>query len=72
MQQATRLALERARDLSQTLHPAVLDSHGLVGALERFLPGFERQSGIRVHVPGEGIANPAKQPITCIASFKRH
>lgn len=52
VQEATRQALERARDLSQTLHPAVLESHGLVGALERFLPGFERQSGIRVYVEG--------------------
>jgi signal transduction histidine kinase len=50
--EATRLALERARDLSQTLHPAVLESHGLVGALERFLPGFERQSGVRIALDG--------------------
>lgn len=52
VQDATRQALERARDLSQTLHPAVLESHGLVGALKRFLPGFERQSGIRIYVEG--------------------
>lgn len=52
VQEATRLALERARDLSQTLHPAVLESHGLVGGLERFLPGFERQSGVSVLLNG--------------------
>ena len=47
--EAAREALERVRDLSQTLHPALLESHGLQGALDRYLPGFERQSGVRVH-----------------------
>lgn len=46
---ATREALERVRDLSQMLHPALIESHGLPGAIERYLAGFERQSGIRVH-----------------------
>lgn len=60
VQEATRLALERARDLSQTLHPAVLESHGLVGALERFLPGFERQSGVRIVL--DGVAQLERVP----------
>ncbi|MCW5966342.1 MAG: hypothetical protein KIT83_20060 [Bryobacterales bacterium] len=46
---ATREALERVRDLSQMLHPALIESHGLPGAIERYLAGFERQNGIRVH-----------------------
>ncbi len=46
---ATREALERVRDLSQTLHPALLETHGLQGAVDRYLAGFQRQSGIRVH-----------------------
>jgi signal transduction histidine kinase len=45
--EATREALERVRDLSQTLHPALLKTHGLAGATERFLASFERQSGVR-------------------------
>lgn len=46
---ATREALERVRDLSQMLHPALIETHGLPGAVERSLASFERQSGIRVH-----------------------
>ncbi len=46
---ATREALERVRDLSQMLHPALIETHGLPGAVERYLAGFERQSGIPVH-----------------------
>jgi signal transduction histidine kinase len=46
---ATREALERVRDLSQMLHPALIETHGLQGAVERYLGGFDRQSGIRIH-----------------------
>jgi signal transduction histidine kinase len=47
--EATREALERVRDLSQTLHPALLKTHGLSGATERYLATFQRQSGIGAH-----------------------
>jgi signal transduction histidine kinase len=40
--------LEKVRSLSQALHPTVLDDYGLEQAIERFLPLFEKQTGIQV------------------------
>jgi signal transduction histidine kinase len=40
--------LEKVRSLSQALHPTVLDDYGLDQAVERFIPLFEKQSGISV------------------------
>ena len=41
--------LDKIRALSQALHPVVLDDAGLEGALNLYLPGFEKQTGIAVH-----------------------
>jgi signal transduction histidine kinase len=48
--------LEKVRSLSQALHPTVLDDYGLEKAIERFLPLFEKQTGISVRYEktGEG------------------
>ncbi len=46
--------LEKIRALSQALHPVVLDDAGLEGALDLYLPGFEKQTGIAVHYEKEG------------------
>ena len=40
--------LEKVRSLSHALHPVVLDEAGLESALQSYLPGFERQTGIRI------------------------
>ncbi|MBI1899337.1 MAG: sensor histidine kinase [Acidobacteria bacterium] len=47
-------ALEKTRGLSQTLHPTVLDDYGFEKALERFLPVFEKQTGIHVQFEKSG------------------
>ena len=46
--------LDKIRALSQALHPVVLDDAGLEGALNLYLPGFEKQTGIAVHYEKEG------------------
>lgn len=46
--------LERIRSLSQALHPTVLDDYGLEQAMQRFLPMFEKQTGIHVRFQKEG------------------
>jgi signal transduction histidine kinase len=46
--------LEKIRSLSQTLHPTVLDDYGLDKAIERFVPMFEKQTGIRIDFAKEG------------------
>lgn len=47
-------ALERTRDLSQALHPTVLEHHGFSQAVERLIPIFEKQTGIRVALESRG------------------
>lgn len=47
-------ALQRTRDLSQALHPTVLEHYGFSQAVERFVPLFEKQTGLRVTLATEG------------------
>ena len=42
--------LQQVRDLSQLLHPALLDDLGLPAALEWYLKGFSRRTGIRTEL----------------------
>ena len=46
--------LDKVRALSQALHPVVLDDAGLEGALNLYLPGFEKQTGIVVRYEKDG------------------
>jgi signal transduction histidine kinase len=46
--------LDKIRALSQALHPVVLDDAGLEGALDLYLPGFEKQTGIAVRYEKDG------------------
>ena len=52
--------LERVRSLSQALHPTVLDDYGLEQAMERFLPMYEKQTGIHVSFQKEGTGDVAE------------
>lgn len=49
------------RDLARGLHPALLDEHGLVVAIERLCETFERSHGIpvRFHPPAADAGRPA-------------
>lgn len=49
-------ALEKTRSLSQALHPAILDDYGLEKAMDRFVPAFEKQTGISVEFSKQGSA----------------
>jgi signal transduction histidine kinase len=46
--------LDKIRTLSQALHPMVLDDAGLEGALDLYLAGFEKQTGIAVRYEKDG------------------
>jgi len=46
----TDRTLQQVRDLSQLLHPALLDDLGLPAALEWYLKGFSRRHGIRTEL----------------------
>lgn len=48
-------ALHGVRDLSRLLHPALLDDLGLPAAVDWYLQGFGRRTGIRVELVQEGM-----------------
>jgi signal transduction histidine kinase len=55
--------LDKIRTLSQMLHPMVLDDAGLEGALNLYLAGFEKQTGVRVHYEKDGGAQPLDRDV---------
>ena len=54
VREIVQAALEKVRALSHALHPVVLDEAGLESALDSYLPGFERQTGVAVTYRKEG------------------
>ncbi|HYZ83775.1 MAG TPA: sensor histidine kinase [Bryobacteraceae bacterium] len=50
-------ALQKTRDLSQALHPSVLEHHGFPDAVERYIPLYEKQTGVKVHLDADPSAN---------------
>ncbi len=46
--------LEKVRTLSQALHPVVLDDAGFEGAVDAYLPRYEKQTGIAIHYEKNG------------------
>jgi signal transduction histidine kinase len=52
--QALQTMLDRMRGLSHALHPVILDEMGLEGALESYVPTFERRTGIAVRFVKSG------------------
>ena len=50
-------ALQTVRDISQLLHPALLEDLGLAAAIEWQARSFESRHGVRVVVQQEGLAN---------------
>ncbi len=55
--------LDKVRTLSQALHPVVLDDAGLEGALNVYLPGFERQTGIEIDYQKVGPSRPVDRDV---------
>ena len=49
--------LHAVRDLSQLLHPSMLDDFGLPETLRAYLRGFSERSGVRTHLTLEGLSN---------------
>ena len=48
VREVAQTTLERTRNLSQLMHPSILDEGGLEKAIDWYLPVFERQTGIKV------------------------
>ncbi len=54
IQQIVQDTLEKVRSLSRALHPVILDEAGLESALDAYLPGFGKQTGLTIHYAREG------------------
>ena len=54
VQEIVQSTLEKVRTLSHALHPVILDEIGFEGALDQYLPGFQKQTGIEVHYEKSG------------------
>jgi signal transduction histidine kinase len=54
IQEIVQSTLEKVRSLSLALHPVVLDEAGLESALDVYLPGFEKQTGIEIRYEKTG------------------
>jgi signal transduction histidine kinase len=56
VQEIVQSTLDKVRTLSHALHPVILDEIGFEGALDQYLPGFQRQTGIAVRYEKSGAA----------------
>ncbi|MCU1232619.1 MAG: integral rane sensor signal transduction histidine kinase [Candidatus Solibacter sp.] len=54
VQEIVQSTLDKVRTLSHALHPVILDEIGFEGALEQYLPGFQKQTGIEVRYEKSG------------------
>jgi signal transduction histidine kinase len=56
IQEIVQSTLEKTRTLSHALHPVVLDEAGLESALDAYLPGFAKQTGIEIQYEKAGTS----------------
>ena len=54
VREVAQSTLEKTRNLSQLMHPSVLDDGGLEKAIDWYLPVFEKQTGIKVRYEKPG------------------
>jgi signal transduction histidine kinase len=54
VREVAQVTLEKTRNLSQLMHPSVLDDGGLEKAIDWYLPVFEKQTGIKVRYEKKG------------------
>jgi signal transduction histidine kinase len=56
VQEIVQSTLEKVRTLSHALHPVILDEIGFEGALDQYLPAYQKQTGIEVQFEKSGMA----------------
>jgi len=54
VREVAQVTLEKTRNLSQLMHPSILDDGGLEKAIDWYLPVFEKQTGIKVRYEKQG------------------
>jgi signal transduction histidine kinase len=63
IQEVTQSTLEKVRSLSQSLHPVVLEDAGFEGAIDVYLPNFEKQTGVTVQYEKSGTSRELDRAI---------
>jgi len=63
IQEVTQSTLEKVRSLSQSLHPVILEDAGFEGAIDVYLPTFEKQTGITVQYEKSGTSRELDRAI---------
>jgi signal transduction histidine kinase len=63
VQEIVQSTLDKVRALSHALHPVILDEIGFEGALDQYLPGFQRQTGIDVKYEKSGPAREVDRSV---------
>jgi signal transduction histidine kinase len=64
IQEVAQSTLEKVRSLSHALHPVVLDDAGFEGAVDAYLPNFEKQTGISVQYEKSGTPRELDRGVT--------
>ena len=64
VREVVQATLEKVRSLSHALHPVVLDEIGLESAVDSWLPGFEKQTGMAISYEKSGVARQLDREIS--------
>jgi signal transduction histidine kinase len=64
IREIVQTTLEKVRSLSHALHPVVLDEIGFESALDVYLPGFERQTGIAIRYEKTGASRALDREVS--------
>jgi len=63
VQEIVQATLDKVRALSHALHPVVLDEMGFEGAVDQYLPGFQKQTGIEVRYEKSGTTRELEREV---------
>ncbi len=64
VREVVQATLEKVRSLSHALHPVILDEIGLESAVDSWLPGFEKQTGVAIAYEKTGEARELDREIS--------
>jgi signal transduction histidine kinase len=64
VQEIVQCTLDKVRALSHALHPVILDEIGFESALDQYLPGFRKQTGIEVRYEKSGAGRELDRGVT--------
>jgi signal transduction histidine kinase len=64
VQEIVQSTLEKVRSLSHALHPVVLDEAGFESAVDQYLPGFQKRTGVEVSYEKSGAGRELDRAVS--------